>query len=421
MKTKEKTFWYKNGRFIVLVVLTGMLYFFNSALGASSNNSVFPLLGELYGFDYTRIQDMLTYGNIAVALLLPFSLKAIEKWGPKKMTIISLSLTTVCVIIQSFLKTQLGIGLIVAILTVTSHLFYYSIPVIIGNWCPRTRGMVLGWVTIGIVLPEVTWAIYMPDIMKKIGVQPSYFITAGVMIVLLVLIILCVRNTPEEYNLFPDNKQEGYADFKEQAKKINEYKSDWTLKRVYKTKECWLIVFGTGFTWLACLMFMSSIVGRVISLGHPVEMGLQVLQLGGLVAIVGSFVLGWLDQKLTTKVAGVIFTVWLGVMLILALFMGQSTALIWISTFGIMFAVGGIPNLTPSLIIGIWGRWDFPVAQRAIMFPVQFIKAFSFLILAMFLRSPYKHTAVYLFGIGCCILGCICMSILKMKKLGKQD
>lgn len=198
----------------------------------------------------------------------------------------------------------------------------------------------------------------------------------------------------------PDNAPlEAGVDPREEAKKMENYKSEWTIRKVLQTKEAWLIMIPFGLMWTASGTFLGQIVPRIVDIGYDFSVGVRVMQYAAFAALVGSWALGEVDQKLGTKRACIIFAVWEIVMFLCALLMRQSMLFVWIAPMGIMFGVGAIANLQPSLIISVWGRKDFISVQRVIQCGVSLILSSSYLLTALRTSIPGGFDTLYIFFI----------------------
>ena len=396
MNSTQKFKWYK-GKHLLIVILSFVMFFLQAILTSGCMNTVWPVLAEMRGWDINAIYASQTPFTIIYALLtIPIG-GLVAKYGARNVTSIGFVLLGIATIVWGLVTSQaafIAILLVVDILIVFNN---QSNPTIISAWFPRTKGIVLGWATMGIIFSDIVFSPYVPNMLGNIGIEKTYGIIGALIIAFGVVTYLLVRNTPEECGCMPDNAPlEDGVDPREEAKKMAEYKSDWTLGKVLKTKEAWFIMVAFGLLWLASGTFLGQIVPRIVDIGYDFSVGVRVMQYSAVAALIGSWALGEIDQKLGTKRACVIFAVWEIIMFSCALLMRKSMAFVWIAPMGIMFGVGAIANLQPSLIISVWGRKDFIAVQRVVQTGVSLILALSYLLTAIRPQLPGGFDTLYI-------------------------
>lgn len=106
-----------------------------------------------------------------------------------------------------------------------------------------------------------------------------------------------------------------------------------------------------------------------------------------MLGILGSYLWGVLDQKAGTKKAVIVFALYMAIMqFLLAAFIGSKTVtLILIILLGIL--IGGICNLLPSMVIQIFGRYEFAAANSVVTPIVVAIRTSTFIIMPVILTA----------------------------------
>ena len=116
---------------------------------------------------------------------------------------------------------------------------------------------------------------------------------------------------------------------------------------------------------------MSQLVLRNVELGFTQRAALNVMTVLALGGVVGSWLVGVIDEKLGTKKTMIGFGVWYAVALLLNFTaVDQVTPLVYVSLFMIAMGIGGSANFTTSLPTSIFGRHGFDMVN-GVIFPIQ--------------------------------------------------
>ncbi|HJC00268.1 MAG TPA: MFS transporter [Candidatus Flavonifractor merdavium] len=251
---------------------------------------------------------------------------------------------------------------------------------LVATWFPKKKGVVMGYTTMGhnlasafyvqlvaiLIAPMVTG---MADIGQnfKTGIVP---IGVGA-IVLGILGMLFIRNTPQERGINPDNvSDEVYAAEYDTTDEV-EGDGGWTTGKLLRTKELWLAAITTGFFQICSVGVMSQLVKRNVELGFQQQQAMNVMTILALGGVVGSWLVGVIDDKIGTKKTMVGFGIWYAVALLLNFTaVDQVTVLVYVSLFMIAMGIGGSANFTTSLPASIFGRHGFDKVN-SVIFPIQ--------------------------------------------------
>ena len=88
----------------------------------------------------------------------------------------------------------------------------------------------------------------------KIGLTTTYIGIAIIFWILAVLCIFTIKNTPEEAGTYPDGDpntdKEALAKV---AMEFAQYKSPFTLGKLFTRKETWQLMFGWGLPWFGMM------------------------------------------------------------------------------------------------------------------------------------------------------------------------
>ena len=421
MNARANGKWY-TGKYLYIIIIAFFLFFCYIAISVGSTNAIIPMICGINGWDESLVLVGITVAGYVGAFATLYFGKLIEKKGVKFVS-------GLCIIIAGVLFGFWGIiqsiaVFIINIIVLTAMAYGFqmaSCPVLISNWFPRKKGIVLGWATMGICAVDLTWSQFMPGLIAKNGTMIVFMGVGICYIIIGILILTTVHNFPEEEGKYPDNIYEGSVEVREMSKKLNEYKTPWTFSKCLKNKQCWQIVFGWGVLNAIIVCFVQRLVPRILTLGYDQPYALTVLACTAASAIVGSWVFGFIDQKIGTKKASIIFCIWEIIMFILAFFMPLGTGFVWIASCGIMGGSGGVYNLLLSMNIQIFGRWDFVGTNRFVAFWEAIIVSSTFAINAIFSVSPAGFIGLYTFCLVAAIISFIVVIKTKPNLIGKKD
>ena len=196
-------------------------------------------------------------------------------------------------------------------------------------------------------------------------------------IVLGIFGLLLVRNTPQERGLNPDNvSDEVYRT--EYFHGHEDPTGGWTTGRLLRCKETWLVAVTTGMFQICSLGVVSQMVLRNMELGFSREQATFILSLVALIGLVGSFFVGYMDERLGTKKSMLFFGIWYALSLLANA--TENTVLVYVSIFMIGMSIGGSANFTTSLTTSVFGRQGISKVN-SVVFPIQgAVSALSFVV-----------------------------------------
>ena len=405
-----------------IAIFCGILFLAYTCMNTGMTNTILPMVCETRGWEYSNILPFMSYGGYIGAISALFFTQLAMKKSPKFVIVLSLILAAVCAILYGTSENY-AIFLISVIGNRVFGMAYQAAgaTVILTNWSPRTKGIVLGWVTMGIILSDVIWSPYIPSAVAAIGLTPVFLIVGTAFVILALITVFSVHNYPEECGCYPDNDPTGLVELNADDVIKKSYDSSFTVKKLLKTPQVWQIGIGWGALWMIGVAFVSQLVNRCVSIGYESSFAVHVLQISSIIGLFGSWLFGFLDQKLGTKKATLIFCVSIAVLFVVGLFQPQGQAMVWISACGIMGCVGGICNLQPSMVGTIFGRWDFSAANRIITPIATVMMSSSFIIVSCCIKTSLGYNALY---VCCAVIAVIIFFVVlttKEKMIGATD
>lgn len=374
-----------------IVIFVGLLYYISS--NAVDLLNVTPtLFAQVKGWDENALLVFSGIGGwVGVVLTLVFG-QWISRKGVQGPTIVFLIIFAVLFFLNGQVNSVATYGVVVVALSAVSNcLNLVSTNTYMSNWFPRKKGIALGWSTMGAPVSSATCiAIFTGVFGAAHGSMAAPFaVFAGITVVILLLTIFTVKATPAQAGAYPDNDPA-----MAEAAPLEEYRSSWTVGRLLRCKQMWLVSLAFGLLFIALVASMTRFIPRVMASGFTMEEGTLWLSIASILGIPGSYLWGLLDQKAGTKAAVVVFAVYMAVMqFLMAVFVGnKAITLFLVVLLGIL--IGGICNLLPSMVIQIFGHKDFAAANSVVTPIVVAIRTSTFIILPIILSASQNNYQV---------------------------
>ena len=267
---------------------------------------------------------------------------------------------------------------------------------LVADWFPKKKGVVMGYTTMGHNFASAFYVQLVAILIAPVSTQLSAGgndlanvgenFSAGIVpigiaaIVLGILGMLFIRNTPQERGINPDNVSDRVYETEYDTSEASD-NGGWTTVKLLCTKELWLAAITTGFFQICSVGVMSQLVTRNIQLGFTPQAAMNVMTILALGGVVGSWLIGIIDDAIGTKKTMVGFGIWYAIALLVNFGAADSSSpLVYISLFMIAMGIGGSANFTTSLPTSIFGRQGFDKVN-SVIFPIQgAITALCFLV-----------------------------------------
>lgn len=288
---------------------------------------------------------------------------------------------------------------------------------LVTQWFPKKKGVVMGYTTMGHNLASAFYVPFITVLVNTLGVEKGVIVPAVLSIILGIIGLIFIKNTPQEYGLNPDNvSDEVYR---------NEYHIDeadkdggWTAKELLKIKELWLAAITTGFFQICSVGVMSQLVVRNMSLGFTEVQAISIMTFLACIGVIGSFLIGVLDDKLGTKKTMILFGIWYIIALLANV--SETKIGIYLSIFMIGMAIGGSANFTTSLPASIFGRHGFDKVN-SVIFPIQgFVTSLCFAVNGIVLNLTGNLKYAYIVFAGVAALTIVLVSFVDEHRYNKD-
>ena len=233
---------------------------------------------------------------------------------------------------------------------------------LVASWFPKKKGVVMGYTTMGhnfasAFYVQLVAILIAPTVAGTTNIGENFstgIVPIGIAaIVLGILGMIFIRNEPWERGINPDNVSDEIYQKEYDTKDAVEGDGGWTTGKLLATKELWLAAITTGFFQICSVGVMSQLVIRNTQLGFSQQAAMNVMTILALGGVVGSWLVGVIDDAIGTKKTMVMFGIWYAIALLLNCFHP------WIFS-------GAIQAMDTS----IFGRQGFDKVN-SVIFPIQ--------------------------------------------------
>lgn len=292
---------------------------------------------------------------------------------------------------------------------------------LVAAWFPKRKGIVMGYTTMGHNFASAFYVAILTGLVSAFGSIKGGCIPIGVAAVILGIIgAVFIRNTPQERGLNPDNVSDEV--YKKEYHLAESDDSGWTTAKLLKTKELWFAAIVTGMFQICSVGVMQQLVTRNIrDFGMSEAGALTLMTVVALIGVVGSWLIGAIDERIGTKKTMQGFGVWYAAALVINVLSGGHVGfLFYLSIFMIGMGIGGSANFTTSLPTSIFGRHGFDHVN-SVIFPIQgFVTAWCFVINGIVTNVIGNLNYAYLIFAGAAIIVSVAASFIDEYKFNKD-
>ena len=401
-----------------IILYQALMFFFLIGFSIDGLNIVAPAFAESTGIAYDQVLGVATWagmiGVVAYILIARINVSV----GPRLLSgvcLIGAGLSYIFLGHSTTLTTYF-----IALTLVTCFIngaAYIAGNTLIAQWFPKKKGLANGFTTMG---HNCGSAFYVPLISFTIGAfgfaNGMSYVAVGA-IVLGIIGLVLVRNTPQECGMYPDNvTREVYE--REYFQGNSEDNGGWTAGKLLKTKELWLCALIIGINQLVTTGVMSQLVVRNTSLGFSQEAAVGLMTVCAIIGVCGSYLFGAIDQKFGVKKAIILFLIWYCIAL--AINCTDTTIGVYVSVAMIGIAVGAAANFIVSLPAAVFGRHGFTMVN-SVFFPLmQIVLMTNYQVNAFAIRVTGSLRGAYIFYIGLLVVNMILTAIIHPTRYNKD-
>ena len=275
---------------------------------------------------------------------------------------------------------------------------------IITNWFNSTRGRMLGFVTIG---APFSTAVCVPVIqrllMAGVAFQSIFLVFGLVIIVFGIISFLLVPYLPEDVGYHADNGEHAAVQTDTGAT------HEWTLAKLVRCKEAWLIMLAFGLMMLVSNCVMPLLFPHFLDVGVSPDIVLNLMTISAIVGIPLSYFWGWLDDKIGTKKSCYTLAVGFTLMSIGMVFAKSGNlVIVAMAVIGIAAVIGGSPNLNPSIIVNVFGASEYLNVNRYLNIGQNILRLLALVMMSSIRDLTGSYTPGYVVCVVLSLVALLC-------------
>ncbi len=235
-----------------------------------------------------KFRDLVTFW--VVAATVPFAGVVIDKLGAKRMLMFGCVLLSIGYVLYSRLTSLpmlyaihvvLALGLLGASTMVCV--------ILISSWFHTRRGLAIGIALVGTSLGGILLPPINVRLIESLGWRQSFLIEAALPIVLLVLVLIVVRNTPKDVGAVALGVHDRNRDLRAEG---------LTFAEAVRTRTFWAIGLSGMMIYYSILALYNHLFLHMRDLGFPPASAAWALSVLGMVGLVAKLVNGYLADRM---------------------------------------------------------------------------------------------------------------------------
>lgn len=352
----------------IIIYCAAMFWFYVGMVNDGSNITA-PAFAAKTGIEYSTVLSMGTVAGIVGFLFFILFGQINIKLGAKTTSAICMFLAGIFYIGLGISTNFIMYAICLCVITgATMSGGYIAGGTLVAKWFPKKKGIVMGYTTMGHNLASAFYVPIIAFLVNTMGLQKGVMIPSILVMILGIIGLLMIKNTPQEKNIYPDNVTKEVYEAEYFVGDDEDTIGGWTTKKLLCEKQLWLTALTTGIYQLVTVGVMTQLVVRNMQLGFTQIQAISIMTFLAAIGVIGSFLFGVFDTKYGTKPTMIGFGLWYAFALLCNVL--QTKYSIYISVFMIGMAIGGSANFTTSLPAAVFGRHGFEKAN-SVVFPIQ--------------------------------------------------
>lgn len=404
----------------LMIFFAGIMFYFYAGFCSDGLNIIVGNFSAAHGLDQTQILGLATPASWAGLIGSVLWAWFVDRLGTRKGMLVTGILGGLSFMLYGVVSTAMGFFLVTAFVNFMAMGFCHTVAnTLMASWFPMKKGLALGWATMGQNLASATFIPLFLLLLHRFSLNGSFYAMGVLLIAFSLLGFLMIRNTPEEMGCAPDNGSFTQEEIEANLREIQTYHSPWTPARLVANRQIWLIGLGFGIYILVTVALISQLIPRLMSSGWSEGKATGMMTVAAIFGLFGSYATGWLDQKIGTRKASILYGVWYLVALILCV-LPASDLTLYASIFFIGIGIGGVGNLFPSMAATVFGRFDFVRAMGVLNPITAVVRSFAFVILAFGLANLGGYAGAYAIVAVLDVVGIFLVSRIDETCIGKH-
>ncbi len=372
-------------------------------------------LEEEFGWTRTQINISLTLGVIT-AFISPFTGRLLDMYGSRWIMAISLASIALGFFLRAIM-TDLWQFYLFSILIVLGVPGTTMMPVgrLVGLWFPTTRGRMMGVVTAGNNFGGMVTIPLAAGMIALAGWRWSFAAMGFVVLLVMVLIVLVIRDDPDEIDREAGKRWAPKGQPGQQARSLL---SGFTTNQAFRMRTFWFLMIAMGLQQFARTAVSTQLFPHLEQKGFGIGTAAAMVSVVSFFAVASKVISGRVSESLTARYTYVIIIALQMVSMGLLILFGGSAA-VWIALVIFGLGMGGVGTLGPLVIVENFGLRNFG-GILGLTRPMQFLPEVAGPLLAG-LTFDATHEYDLAFGIVIGILGVSIVSFLLAKPVDLSE
>ncbi len=409
------------GKGWLMILVAGLMFYFYAGMCTDGLNTIVTNFATAHSVDEAALLSWTTpaswfglVGSVACSLL-------IAKCTSNRVAMLITSvLGGVTYMLYGVVTTVAGFTVVTAFANFFGMGYCWTCAnALMANWFPTKKGLALGWATMGQNLCSATFVLLLTVFMGWSSLNGSFYIMGGLLVVVGIFSFVVMRDTPEELGCAPDNGTVSREELEAAQKEMESYQSPWNVKTLLCNKQVWLIGIGYGLYIICNVSLISRMIPRLLLTGMDYSVAVGSMTVAAVLGLLGSYLTGWLDQKIGTRKASIVYGFWYLLTLVCCIIPSNNVYLAYFSVFCTGIAIGGIGNLFPSMTASLFGRYDFVRAMGVLNPITNIVRSFAFVIMGFGLNMTGDYHLAYAIVAVLCLVGIFLISRIDERLIGK--
>jgi MFS family permease len=334
-----------------------------------SSSGVFIVPFETdFGWERSTISFAFAISLLLYGISGPFMAALIETIGLKKMMILAMATLVVGILLTFIMEKPWQLILIWGIIIgLGSGLFLTVLsPYIANQWFEKRRGLALGILTASTATGQLILLPLLAIIVETHSWKWAMGLILILSLIMLAIILLFMKNSPQEAGLLPYGQEEGSAVNKVEQKKNPITIAFQTLFEAVKVKEFWLLA-GSFFI---CGLSTSGLIGThfisyCIGFGFTAVTAASMLSLMGVFDLIGTTLSGWLSDRFDNRWLLFWYYGLRGASLLFLPFAFSDGSYIFLIIFSVFYGLDWIATVPPTVNIS---RQIFGIEKSVVVY-----------------------------------------------------
>lgn len=372
-----------------MLIAGGIIDFWGAGIYIYSTGIYLTALTSTFGWTRAQVSLAYSFARLEGGIEGPIAGMGIDKWGPKVMNYIGVTLLGVGFILMYFINSLWMFYVLWLITSVGFNAgFIHALDTALANWYVKKRGFMIALMRSAVafsgltVLPLIAWLI------NSFGVQIAFFIlgiaTLAIGIPLTYFFVKPLR--PEYYGWLPDGEKIEEAKAKDTEAVIQqgiEYAAghqevEFTLRQAMKGRIYWIFILLGTFNGMIFPVISIHTIPYLIDIG--IDNMVAAAAMGTLVfmTLPGRLIFGWFGDMISLDHLRYMKAFATLIQVIGLFFLIYAQNMSWIWAFLVIFGIGQGGNiaLSPPMRGRFWGRKAYATIQgsmQAFTMPVGLI------------------------------------------------